>query len=162
MKRCMFSRILVLLVVLLILTPPVFAENRFTDNKDGTVTDRQSGLMWAATDNLGDISWHQAEKWIRFTFPMSLPVQYENWRLPTLEELKSLYLRDKTYRGYESDCGQQLKIIPEIRLSCGFVWSGDRQGVTADVFNFKRGTFYSDRLTKKNGYRALAVRDLSE
>ena len=162
MKCRMFSRNLVLLVVLLIFTPPVFAEDRFTDNKNGTVTDRQSGLMWAATDNLGDISWHQAEKWIRFTFPMSLPVQYENWRLPTLEELKSLYVKDKSYRGYESDCGQQLKIIPEIRLSCGFVWSGDRQGVTADVFNFKRGTFYSDRLTKKNGYRALAVRDLSE
>ncbi len=160
MKCRMFSRNLVLLVVLLIFTPPVFAEDRFTDNKNGTVTDRQSGLMWAATDNLGDISWHQAEKWIRFTFPMSLPVQYENWRLPTLEELKSLYVKDKSYRGYESDCGQQLKIIPEIRLSCGFVWSGDRQGVTADVFNFKRGTFYSDRLTKKNGYRALAVRDL--
>jgi len=162
MERFMFSRILMLLIFSLVLIPPVYAEDRFTDNKDGTVTDHQSGVMWAATDNLGDISWHQAEKWIRFTFPMSLSVQYENWRLPTLEELKSLYIRDKSYRGYESNCGQHLKITPEIQLSCGFVWSGDRQGVTADVFNFKRGTFYSDRLTKKNGYRALAVRDLSK
>ena len=162
MERFIFSRILVLLIFSLALIQPVNAEDRFTDNKDGTVTDHQSGLMWAATDNLGDISWHQAEKWIRFTFPMSLSVQYENWRLPTLAELKSLYVRDKSYRGYESNCGQQLKIISEIRLSCGFVWSGDRRDVTADVFNFKRGTFYSDRLTKKNGYRALAVRDLSQ
>jgi hypothetical protein len=158
----MFLRILALLIFSLALIPPVNAEDRFTDNKDGTVTDHQSGVMWAATDNLGDINWHQAEKWIRFTFPMALPVQYENWRLPTLAELKSLYVRDKSYRGYESNCGQRLKIISEIRLSCGFVWSGDRQDVTADVFNFKRGTFYSDRLTKKNGYRALAVRDLSQ
>ena len=62
MERFMFSRILMLLIFSLVLTPPVFAEDRFTDNKDGTVTDHQSGVMWAATDNLGDISWHQAEK----------------------------------------------------------------------------------------------------
>ena len=139
---------------------PVLAGDRFTDNNDGTITDHQLGLMWASTDNLGDVSWHQAEKWIRFTFPLSLPVQYENWRLPTLDELKSLYIKDKSYRGYESNCGQQLKIISEIKLSCGFIWSGDRQNVSANVFNFNRGTFYSDRLVHNRGYRALAVRDL--
>ena len=76
--------------------------------------------MWAATDNLGDISWHQAEKWIRFTFPLSLPVQFENWRLPTLDELKSLHITDKGYSGYESNCGQHLKITPEIQTQLRF------------------------------------------
>lgn len=160
MRRFISLLILALLIVTLVFCLPVLARERFTDNKDGTITDHQLGLMWAATDNLGDISWHQAEKWIRFTFPLSLPVQFENWRLPTLDELKSLHITDKGYSGYESNCGQHLKITPEIRLSCGFIWSGDRQGISAYVFNFNRGTFYSDRLVHSRGYRALAVRDL--
>ena len=162
MERFISSRIFTLFIFTLVFCQPVLAGERFTNNKDGTITDHQLGLMWAVTDNLGDISWHQAQKWIRFTFPQSLPVQYENWRFPTLEELKSLNIKNKSYRGYESNCGQQLKIIPEIRLSCGFVWSGDRQGVSAYVFNFNRGTFYSDRLVHNRGYRALAVRNLTE
>ncbi len=138
----------------------VFSGERFIDNNDGTITDHQLDLMWAKTDNIGDINWHQADKWIRFTFPYSLPVLYENWRLPTLEELKSLHIKDKEYSGYEAECGQRLKITPQIRLTCGFVWSSNQQSITAQVFNFKRGIFYSDRLVHKRGYRALAVRDL--
>jgi hypothetical protein len=162
MVRYISSQILLLLIVPLFLGIPARANSSFTDNKDGTVTDQKSGLMWATTDNLGDISWRQADQWIRYTFPMTLPVQYENWRLPILEELKPLYIRDKTYKGYEADCGQQLKIVPEIQLSCGFVWTGDTQGITAKVFNFKRGTFTSARMVHRRGYRALAVRNISE
>ena len=116
--------------------------------------------MWATTDNIGDINWHQADKWIRFTFPYSLPIVYENWRLPSLEELKSLYIKDSKYSGYEAECGLQIKITPEIQLTCGFVWSADRQSITVQVFNFSRGIYSSNRLVHKRGYRALAVRDL--
>lgn len=137
-----------------------FPEERFTNNNNGTITDHQLDLMWAKTDNIGDINWHQADKWIRFTFPYSLPIVYENWRFPTLEELKSLYIKDKEYRGYEAECGQLLKITPAIHLTCAFVWSSNRQSITAQVFNFKRGTSYSDRLVHNRGYRALAVRDI--
>ncbi len=162
MRRFPSFFILAFLIVTLLFCLPALAGERFTDNKNGSITDHQLGLMWAATDNLGDIDWHQAEKWVRFTFPLSLPVQYENWRLPTLKELISLHVKDKNYQGYESTCGQQLKIIPEIQLSCGFIWTGDRRGISASVFNFNRGTFYSDRLVHKRGYRVLAVRNLKE
>ena len=135
-------------------------EERFTDNNDGTITDHQLQLMWAKADNIGDINWHQADKWVRFTFPYSLPVVYENWRLPSLDELKTLYIKKDSYSGYEAECGQRLKITPRIHLTCGFVWSSDRQSITAQVFNFNRGTFYSNRLVHNRGYRALAVRDL--
>ncbi len=162
MGRFLSSRIFMLLTFTLLFQTPVLAENQFTDNKDGTITDQKTGLMWAATDNLGDINWREANQWIRYTFPMTLPVQYDNWRLPTLEELKSLHVKDKKYQGYKSDCGQQLKIITEIQLSCGFVWTGDQQGITAKVFNFRRGTFTSTRMVQQRGYRALAVRDLVE
>jgi len=162
MRRYPFLSIVTFLIFTLAFCQPLLGGDRFTDNKNGTITDHQLGLMWAASDNLGDITWKQAEKWVRFTFPFSLPVQYENWRLPSLDELKSLYIKDTDYRGYESDCGQRLKIIPEIRLSCGFVWSNDREGISAFVFNFKRGTFYTDRMVHNRGYRALAVRNMEE
>ena len=75
------------------------AADRFTDNGDGTVTDHDMGLMWAKNDNHGDINWHQADKWVRYTFPYTLPTMYDNWRLPTLEELQSLV---REGRGYEN------------------------------------------------------------
>ncbi len=135
------------------------AGERFTDNGDGTVTDHQLGLLWSKADNQGDIDWKGAERWIKYTFPFSLPMEKrENWRLPTLEELKSLYVKDN--KGYESDCGQWVKIVPEIRLSCGWVWSSEKQNVTAGVFNYQRGYHYTDRMVHKRAYRALAVRTL--
>jgi len=65
------------------------AGERFIVNGNGTITDHQLGLMWAATDNQGNITWKQADKWVRYTFPYSLPTQYQNRRLLTLQELRS-------------------------------------------------------------------------
>ena len=61
------------------------AEDRFTDNKDGTVTDHQLGVMWAKSDNQGDIDWRQARQWIQFTFPYTISKTYDNWRDADLE-----------------------------------------------------------------------------
>ncbi len=161
MKRNVFIFLFSGVAFVLLLHPPsLAASERFVDNGDGTVTDTELHLMWAAEDNLGDIDWHQAEKWIRYTFPTSLPVMYDNWRLPTLNELQTLFVKNSDYQGYEAECGQKIRIIPQIHLSCGFVWTGDRENVSARVFNFVRGTFYTDRLVHRRGYRALAVRDI--
>lgn len=160
MTRHISALIMTLFILVVPFCSNAFTEERFTDNKDGTLTDHQLNLMWAKTDNIGDISWHQSDKWVRFTFPYTLPVLYENWRLPSLKELKSLYIKSDNYSGYEAECGQLLKVTPEIKLTCGFVWSSERQSITAYVFNFRRGIYYSDRLVHKRGYRALAVRDL--
>ena len=135
------------------------AGDRFTDNGDGTVTDHAQGVMWAKSDNHGDIDWHQAEKWVRYTFPYTLPVHYDNWRLPSLAELKSLVAKGE---GYEADCGQWVKIDPAIQLSCGWVWTSEtgQLGPTATVFNFDNVYHYSVRKVHRRAYRALPVRDL--
>lgn len=155
-----FSRpIRVLLVVLLVLAARAgFAEERFQDNGDGTVTDRRLNLMWARSDNQGNIDWKQAERWIRFTFPDTIQARYDDWRMPTLEELQSLYVDDPAYEGYETACGQVVRITPAIRLSCGWVWAADTQAITAAVFNFQRGVHYTERMAHYRGRRALAVR----
>ena len=142
------------------LSAPVFADDRFTDNGDGTVTDHQLGIMWAKTDNQGDINWKQADLWIKYTFPYTIKAKYDNWRLPTLAELESLYIKEKKFKGYETDCGQRVKIVPVINLSCGWVWTSETSAIQAFIFNFNRGYHYSDRMVHNKAYRALPVRNL--
>ena len=142
------------------LSAPVFADDRFTDNGDGTVTDHQLGVMWAKTDNQGNINWKQANLWIKYTFPDTLEKKYDNWRLPTLTELESLYIKEKKIKGYETDCGQRVKIVPVIKLSCGWVWTSETSAIQAFIFNFNRGYHYSDRMVHNKAYRALPVRNL--
>ena len=139
---------------------PAPAGQRFTDNGDGTVTDHLLNIMWAQTDNHGDIDWHQANRWVRYTFPDTLGKKYTNWRLPSLAELKSLCIDDPNYRGYETECGQWVKIAPEIRLSCGWIWTSETKAITASVFNFDNVYHYTVRMVHKRAYRALPVRDL--
>ncbi len=141
---------------------PATGGDRFEDHGDGTVTDRLLNLMWAKTDNQGDIDWKGAARWARFTFPLSLPEgKREGWRLPAVEELQSLFVADDAYEGYETDCGRQVYMVPQIELSCGWVWSGERRNITARVFNFERGYHYTDRMVHRRAYRALPVRDLT-
>ena len=142
------------------LSAPVLADDRFTDNGDGTVTDHQLGVMWAKTDNQGNINWNDANQWVKFTFSYTIEKQYDNWRLPTLAELKSLYVPDKAYKGYETDCGQRIKAVPEIKLSCGWIWTSERSAIQAAIFNFNRGYHYMARIGHYKSYRALPVRDL--
>jgi len=142
------------------LSAPVFAGDRFTDNGDGTVTDHQLGIMWSKTDNQGNINWKQANLWVKYTFPDTLEKRYDNWRLPTLAELQSLYIHDKKNKGYETDCGQKVKIVPDIKLSCGWIWASETSAIQAYIFNFHRGYHYSDRMVHKRDYRVLPVRNL--
>ena len=141
---------------------PVAAGERFTDNGDGTITDHEFGIMWSKTDNNGDINWIQAEKWVQYTFPLTLEKNYDNWRLPTLKELDSLVVKDTQNKGYETDCGQWVKITPQIRLSCGCIWTSEvsPQAPAARIFNFDNVYHYTVRKSQNRGYRALPVRDL--
>lgn len=160
MYRIKLSNALIMVTCILLIGTPAIAGDRFTDNGDDTVTDHQLGLMWAKTDNQGDINWKQAAQWVRYTFGDTLTKRYANWRLPTLAELQSLYVHDKAYKGYETDCGQRVQIVPEIKLSCGWVWTSETSAIQAHIFNFNRGYHYTDRMVHNKAYRALAVREL--
>ena len=134
------------------------AQERFLDNGDGTVTDTLTGLMWAQSDNQGDVDWPQARQWVRYTLPDTLGARYGDWRLPTLEELQTLFVDDPGYAGYEAECGRTVRVAPAIRLSCSWVWTSEERSITARLFNFTRGHHYMDRKAHDRGYRALAVR----
>ena len=162
MFRYLSATLIILVAGILIGLAPVMAADRFTDNGDGTVTDRKLGLMWSKMDNQGDINWIQAEKWVLFTFPDTLPKRYDNWRLPTLAELQSILVENKNAKGYETACGQWVKTVPEIKLSCGWVWTSETDPIapTARIFNFDNVYHYTVRKAHKRAYRALPVRNL--
>lgn len=157
-KRCFMALGLIAVMSFSWAAGGIAAEERFRDNGDGTVTDLAHNLMWSQTDNQGDIDWQQAARWVRFTFPDTIAVRYDGWRLPTLAELRTLYVADPAYDGYETDCGQVVRITSAVRLSCGWVWAADTQAITAAVFNFHRGVHYTERMAHHRGHRALAVR----
>ena len=138
----------------------VSAAPRFTDNGDGTITDNKSGLMWAKTDNRKDIGWAQAEGWALHKFGKSIKSKYEDWRLPTIEELTSLYTTSTKYKGYTADCGMVVKIAPEIKISCILLWSSETALGAHLAFNFNIGDSFTIPAYDISGCRALPVRSL--
>ncbi|MBI9084397.1 MAG: DUF1566 domain-containing protein [Desulfobacterales bacterium] len=66
------------------------SRGRFTDNGDGTVTDRENGLMWVKNgwriDFFSALTWQEAmAECDRFGF-----AGYADWRLPTLSQWRSI------------------------------------------------------------------------
>ena len=151
---------LVMFILIIVCRTPAAAQERFIDNGDGTVTDLRAGLMWAQTDNQNDIFWRQAAEWIRESFAASLDRKYENWRLPTVAELQSLYLADPTYHGYQASCGYAVKMIPQISLSCILVWSSDTALGLPLAYNYYLGNAFAVDLNDNAGCRVLAVRNI--
>ena len=158
----LLTRLAIIVFAIFLNLLPAAAGERFTDNGDDTVTDHEFGLMWSKTDNNGDINWNQAERWVKYTFPLTLEKNYNNWRLPTLKELQSLVGMDPKDKGYETDCGQWIKVTPLIRLSCGWIWTSEvnLRAPSARIFNFDNVYHYTVRKVQRRGYRALPVRDL--
>jgi hypothetical protein len=148
--------LLILPLLLFISLSELQAGERFIDNDDGTVTDTLTNLMWAKDDNMGDITWHDAGFYCKN--PPVIGFKYSDWRMPTIEELKTLY--DKDSSGYETICGLRVKIYPIFALTCAWVWASDTQAISAYAFSFRKGYQYSTLRRNKISFRALPVRNL--
>lgn len=63
-----------------------YGENDFSDNKDGTITDRSTGMEWTKQDSAKGMNWEQALGWCE-----NLDVAGKSdWRLPNARELQYL------------------------------------------------------------------------
>ena len=132
------------------------ADERFIDNGDGTITDTLTNLMWASADNMGDITWHDAKVYCKN--PPIAGYKYSDWRMPTIKELKTLYIKGSAK--YETDCGLNVRIHPVITLSCAWVWSSQSKAISAYAFTFRRGYQYMTLKLNKKNFRALPVRNI--
>lgn len=60
--------------------------NRFVDNKDGTISDLATGLMWQKADDGKCYTWDEA-----LTYAQRLNLAgHKDWRLPNAKELQSI------------------------------------------------------------------------
>ncbi|MFH1339327.1 MAG: DUF1566 domain-containing protein [Candidatus Omnitrophota bacterium] len=72
---------------------------RFKDNRDGTITDLTTGLMWQKEEN-ERMDWYEALKYCK---GMRL-ADYSDWRLPNIKELNTILdLRHKDGWWYHKD-----------------------------------------------------------
>ena len=139
------KKILVLVCLVLFLGSFVSAEyataaDRFVNNKDGTVTDTQTGLMWADHDNGSDINWSDAQIYCNGYSGGGK----SGWRMPTIWELEELYISG----AYGS----------VIKKTGPLVWSSETCRSEAAGFQFYTGTRYWYPQSSLSYIRALPVR----
>ncbi len=74
-------------------TNNTYGVNAFTDNADGTITDKATGLMWAQDDSGADapegLTWEEALAYVDQLNAAGY-LGYSDWRLPNVKELQSV------------------------------------------------------------------------
>ena len=117
-------------------------KNDFTDNGDGTVTDRATGLMWQQSGSEKRIFRKDRQACIEKLNKEKF-AGYDDWRLPTLEELASL-LEPEEQNG--------LYIDPMFDRRQRWCWSADKQNSgSAWLVHFFYGSVYWSNVDY-NGY----------
>lgn len=118
-------------------------DGTFSLYENGIVYDKQTGLEWITGPDK-DINWNDAQTWVE-----SQRVGGNGWRMPTLNELKTLFRKSEGSRN----------MTPLLKTTGWWVWSGDTEGSTsAWFFCFDDGfELVYNRQTFRN-LRAFAVR----
>jgi hypothetical protein len=76
-------------VVLCVRGNPGYGTNAFVDNKDGTITDKATGLTWAKADSGKALDWKQALAWAQQMNAQNY-LGHNDWRVPGVKELQSI------------------------------------------------------------------------
>ena len=127
-----------------------YGQNMFKDNKDGTITDEATGLMWMTADsgwfkvgdvNNGTLNWKDALAWSEnLVF-----AGHSDWRLPNAKELQSIvdYNRspDTTDSAAIDPLFQTTEIVNTAGLKdWGYYWTSTPFGTDKSIYiSFGRG-----------------------
>ena len=79
------------------------SDGRYIDHGNGTITDNKTNLMWTKKDSYADLGecldWNTSRSYVS-----SLTTGgYNDWRMPKVEELKSIYEKSKNNKTYSGD-----------------------------------------------------------
>ncbi|MCP4105078.1 MAG: DUF1566 domain-containing protein [Desulfobacteraceae bacterium] len=104
-------------------------KNNFTDNDDGTITDSVTGLIWQKS---GSEEWIGLDKTQIYIDDLNRRkfAGYDDWRLPTLEELASLFENEKVdglhinplFDGEQRWCWSADKVASGAKVASGGAW----------------------------------------
>jgi hypothetical protein len=119
-KRC-FNRLATPLIMALLLCAGMPMAT--SQDSAGIWEDSTTGLIWSVKDNGSDMSWDQANNYCENS---TLQGQTD-WRLPTIDELKTLYDRSLSKKQY--------KAKGPIELGAASMWSGTKNN-SGDAWNF--------------------------
>lgn len=104
---------------------------RFVKYSDGIVVDETTGLKWYEEPSGKTFSWNSANKWAR-----QLTLDNGEWRLPTLNELATLYMSG-TLEGVCGDNKFTFYVNGKVfSHRCWIRWASDRKGAQAAYFFF--------------------------
>ena len=123
---------------------------------NGTVKDTRTGLMWASKDNGESITWSKAKKYCKNYRAGG----YDDWRMPTQDELATLYNPGVTNTTPPTGgCKGGYHITNLIKITCCCIWSWDGMTEVETVFHFDLGPKGWSRQSLSYHPRALPVRD---
>lgn len=121
---------------------------------NGTVLDTKTNLMWAGKDNGSDVNWAGAKSYCD-NFRAG---NYNDWRMPTSDELASLYDAKQTLN---APCAGNFNIhltTELIKITCFEAWSSETRDSQAANFNYVHGNQRWYPQIQTYGTRALPVR----
>ena len=139
-------------------------EKRFCDNGDGTITDKETNLMWNQTDAYQDTSkwsnWFMAEDYIK-SLNNKEYAGYIDWRMPTVEEAEELFNEDEHIRDMDRF---EIYINSAFSPGGGFTtWTSDeRPHGTACIFYFRYGHANSNHKEDITKDTIRAVRNVDQ
>jgi hypothetical protein len=116
----------------------------FVDDNNGIVYDKETCLEWYVGPDR-DTTWYKAKSWVQ-----NLTVGGGGWRMPTREELKTLYNKGAGKRN----------MTPLLKTTGWWVWSAEtKDSSSAWGFYFIHGSeYWYSRDSSYYGERAFAVR----
>jgi hypothetical protein len=130
--------------------------------------DPATKLMWAARDNLEDVSWHKATKYCR---DLRL-AGYTDWRLATIDELQGIYDQSAESPGVNPRSHWHAAEPTNWHVKGNLLVTGNHWSSTQRLddrghpsgyawrFDFNEGrSFDGDELSFEDNKRALCVRD---
>ena len=100
---------------------PAYGNNDFVDNRDGTISDRATGLMWTKADSGRTMNW---EKALSCAENLKL-AGHKDWRLPNVKELQSIvdYSRAPDAR-QAAKRGPAIAPVFDLTKTESWFWSG--------------------------------------
>lgn len=128
----------------------------FEDLGDGSVRDTKTGLVWAKSDNGGDIDWNGATNYCAN--------KSGGWSLPTVAQAQSMYDESGRFSQARSAYGFNWTIKPATDLvqfsqGAGWLWTSERDG-SSSAFGvaLTSGGRDSNAVSSSVNSRALCVR----
>jgi len=127
--------------------PTEYISNDYHNNEDGTIADRATGLIWQQSGSKEELVYKDARIYVNRLNSEKF-AGYNNWRLPTIDELVSLL---------DSDTGESgLNVNSLFDIRQRYCWSSDRCS-SDSMWNvhFGGGGVYWDGLESYHCVRAV-------